>query len=64
MTFHDLGMQMSFEDIMCKFRNFLTFSLWHPFPFKRGERFLMEPLVVIFIFCAALCNTRARFPHM
>jgi hypothetical protein len=38
-----LGMRMSFEDIMCKLFNFLIFFLWHLFPFKRGERFLMGP---------------------
>jgi hypothetical protein len=28
---------------LCKLCNFLILSLWHPFPFKRGERFLMGP---------------------
>jgi hypothetical protein len=36
-------MRMSFDDTMCKQCNFLIFSLWHPFPFKRGERFLIGP---------------------
>jgi hypothetical protein len=38
-----LGMRMSFGDIMCKLCNFLIFPLWHPFPFRRGERFSMGP---------------------
>jgi hypothetical protein len=36
MTFQDLGMHMSFRDIMCKFCNFLTFSYGTLF-LSRGE---------------------------
>jgi hypothetical protein len=43
MTYQGLGMRMSFKDIMCKLCNFPIFFLWYPFPFKRGERFLMGP---------------------
>jgi hypothetical protein len=43
MTFQGLGMRMSFGDIMCKLCNFFILSVWHHFPFKRGERFLMGP---------------------
>jgi hypothetical protein len=35
---------MSFGDTMCNIDVFFfSFFLWYPFPFKRGERFLMGP---------------------
>jgi hypothetical protein len=38
MTFQDLGMQMSFGDIMCKFCNFLILFLMAPFSFQEGRK--------------------------
>jgi hypothetical protein len=49
MIFQDPGMQTSFGDTMHN-SHVISFFLRHPFPFKRGERFLMGPYVVIFIF--------------
>jgi hypothetical protein len=62
MTFQDLGIQMSFGDIMCKFCNFLNFFLWHPFPFKRGERFFNGAICCNFYFLCSPVQYKGQIP--
>jgi hypothetical protein len=38
MTYQGLGMQMGFEDIMCKLCNFLIFFPMAPFSFQEGRK--------------------------
>jgi hypothetical protein len=40
--FQDPGIHTSFRDTMCN-KHVISFFLWNPFPFKRGERILMGP---------------------
>jgi hypothetical protein len=55
MTFQDLGMQMSFEDIMRKQCNFLIFFSMAPYSFQEGRK----------VFNGAIgCHFHSLFRHM
>jgi hypothetical protein len=49
----DSSEDKGFSEVLCVNHVIFFFSLRHPFPFKRGQRFLMGPKVVIFIFLYA-----------
>jgi hypothetical protein len=59
LIFQDPVTQMSFRDTMCN-SHVIFFFLRQPFSYKRGERFLMGPLVVIFIFFSQPCPIQGK----
>jgi hypothetical protein len=57
MIFQDPRTQMSFTDTMCN-----NYAMVPFFRFKRGERFLMGPYVVIFISFRSPIQYKGKFP--
>jgi hypothetical protein len=62
MTFQDRGIQMSFEDIMCKLCNFLILSLWHPFHFKEGRKVFNGAIGCNFYFLCCPMQYNGQIP--
>jgi hypothetical protein len=62
MTFQDLGMQMSFGDIMCNFFIFLTFFLMAPFSFQEGRKVFNGAIGCNFYFSCGPMQYKGQIP--